>query len=435
MNRSEVVPTWKSLTAALLLCIVALTAAAESKHETPVDQKADLFLSADQMTGELWKVEPTATNDGIANTYTITSRYGSWQARGTGRVPVRIREVMALAQLEEISTSDVFMDAVKNSATAPLHLVQDVAAAPVETVKGIPGGVTRWVKKTSFQVQETYHDVKDTATKEDETTKSEDGPSLTEKGKDEASKQAMSYLKITGAEQRWYAQLGVDPWTDNEVLRNAISSVAKVEGLTNFGMKFVMPGIPGMGEVQGVMNAVWTKDPWELRMDNRKILLAAGISEETARAFEDNRYMTLTMQTAFLKILQDLDGVTGRQHLLARAIDCASREEAERLVTTSALLLRVHRKEGGLTEILPGSRLPVARKADKGLVAVLITDFVFWTENVAEAANEFAAAWAEEEAPSRELLITRESSYAFHEHVLNLGWKVRSNWLEESMDQ
>ena len=245
-----------------------------------------------ELAGPDFKVEPEATTDGLGSTYTLTSRFGTWTARGRMQVAMRIREIQALAQLEEVSKSEVFKDAVKSSVTAPLELVQAVATEPVETLKGIPEGVGRWMKKTSFQVKEGYHDAKELRAGETDASAeaaAAEKASLTEKGKVEAKKYTLDYLKITGAELAWYAKLGVDPYTDNETLRKAVTSVARVQGLTSFGMKFVgMPSIPGAREARKTMDLVWKTDPWELRLANRKKLLAAGLSEETARQFEDN---------------------------------------------------------------------------------------------------------------------------------------------------
>ena len=119
--------------------------------ETTGPLRADRYLAASELAGADWKVAPEATTDGFVTTYTVTSRFGSWPARGRTQVAMRIREIQALAELEEVSKSDVFLDAVRTSATAPLRLVQDVADNPKETIKGIPSGVGRWAKRTRYQ--------------------------------------------------------------------------------------------------------------------------------------------------------------------------------------------------------------------------------------------------------------------------------------------
>ena len=161
---------------------------------------------------------------------------------------------------------------------------------------------------------------------------------------------------------------------------------------------------------------------------NRKKLLAAGISEETARKFEDNPSVSLSLQTALIQSLDTLAGVRGRETLIARAIDAESRDEASTLVSSVALMVRFHRQQSPLLEILPGARLPVARAANGALVAVLLTDAVFWTAEVAEGAQSFADRYAGDPAKERQLWVAGEASLAFKSAARALGWETRDRW-------
>ena len=423
--------TATSVAVALLLC-PSLRGSAQPAFEAAGAVPANRYLQAGQLSGPDWAVEPKASNDGLTNTYTLTSRFGTWQARGQLQVAARIREIQALAELEKVSKSEVFVDAVKKSATAPLELASNVVAKPVETVKGVPAGVGRWVKKTRFQVEETYHDTKEVVKKEtgeeDEGAAEEDA-GMQEKMKKQAGAYVLDELKISGAERRWYKDLGVDPYTDNEVLRKAVRSVARVEGLTSFGMRFSgLPSIPGAREMRKTLDLVWDTDPWELRLRNRKILLAAGLSEETARAFEDQPSLSLTVQTVLVDVLTALEGVKGRKHLLERALAVESRDDAQELATSVSLLLRLHRSGTPLREILAGTQLPVARTTQGDLVAVLVADAVFWTGEVAEAAERLAATYAGETAGSRKLYVTGDVSSRAGSEAGKQGWKTVDRW-------
>jgi hypothetical protein len=257
------------------------------------------------------------------------------------------------------------------------------------------------------------------------------GAQLVDKGKDAATSYALDYLKISSAERQWYAELGVDPYTDNEVLRDVIRSYSRIGGLASFGVNVVgVPIIPGARELRKTMDLVWSTDPWELRQRNRQQLLAAGISDEVARAFEDNPYLTLTQQTALVEGIAELRAVAGREHLLARAIDVGSRAEASDLVQAVTLLDDLHR-DRPLVAILPGTQVPVARTADGALVAVAIAEAVFWTEQVATAASALAALYEMEAATGRELWTPARVSQRFAAEAGALGWVVRDAWRPE----
>lgn len=398
---------------------------------------AAVYLPADSLAGPEWKVTPEAENDGAFNTYVVQSRFGDFDARGGARVKVRAKEVAALVELEKVSKTDVFKDAVKASATGSVETVMQFAQKPVETVKAVPKAVGRWYKKTKFMVEETYTDAKDAKAKrdaakaqpQDDAAQAARKEQTQDQAKALAKKEALDYLKISGAERRWYAELGVDPYTDNQVLRAVVKSYSRVEGLTRFGMKFVgLPGIPGAREMRQVMNLVWQTDPWELRLQNRKRLMAAGLSEETARAFEDNPYLSLTEQTALLMALERMTGVTGRQHVLARVIDLDSNDAGDMVSQATLLLAAHHAGERPLAEILPGTVLPVARARDGRLVAAISADALFWTEPMAGAVAEFVETWAGDGAKTRELWVIGEASDRFKSEMKARGWQVLDRW-------
>jgi hypothetical protein len=308
----------------------------------------------------------------------------------------------------------------------------------------------RWFKRTSFKIRETYHDVSERIEQKraekrarkaaagdpeaEEAAAAADAEArreLEEEVEAEAHDQALDYLLISGAERRWYRELGVDPNTDNELLRDAVTSVARVEGLTSFGMKFTgIPSIPFSREMRKSLNLVWATHPGDLRLANRKRMLAAGLSKNTARSFEDSK-LTLTEQTLFLDALDALAGVSGRERLVALAPDLESRQEARTLSTTVVLLARLHRSDSPLAEILPGSAPPVARTPAGDLVAVTPAGAVFYTETVAEDLRGFAAIHAGHAAPRRRLYVTGITSDRFDAEARDLGWETIDRWQPE----
>lgn len=420
---------------ALLAALVAAAAAAAAGYETAGPVPAAEYLPAAELSGPEWKVASEAVNDGVFNNYLVESRFGSFPARGRSAVAVRAKEVAALAELDRISKSDVFKDAVKDSAMGSVRAVQSFATQPVETIKAVPAGVNRWLKKTRYQVQETYADTKETVAEvRDGDGEGGDGEGgkkaeLVDEGKKAAHAYALDYLNISSAERRWYAELGVDPYTDNEVLREVVKEYSRVGGLTSFGMRFVgLPSIPGAREMRKTMDLVWKTDPWELRRQNREKLLAAGISEAVARDFENSPHLSLTHQVALVGAFEEMAGVEGRQHLLARALDVESREDAAALVQSILLLARHHGGDRPLAAILPGTQAPVGRARSGALVAVVVAEAVVWSEEVAAAVADFAEVYRGQPAEVRELWTTGRVSERFAAETAALGWTVRDRW-------
>ena len=425
--RTEIRRVLSALLLTALPVAPAPAGAADPAYESSGRVPSSRYLKPGEMKGANWSVAADAVNDGAYNTYRVESRVGAFDARGRAQLAVRGKEVDALIELERVSKSDVFLAAAKKSALAPVKVVASFADEPVETVKGIGSGAKRLFDKTRFQAGELSHEAKGVVSDED--GKSGSGESTTAKATQAAEAYAKKYLGLSKAERHWYAQLGVDPYTDNEPLRKAVREISRVEAAATFGMRFAgLPGIPGAREVGKVMDLVWKTDPWELRKQNRETLLAAGIDEATARAFEDNAAMSPTQQTALIHSLKELAGVRGRDHLVARAVDVDDTASARALVTSTALLVRYHRQVAPLTEILGGARLPVARARDGRLVAVAVVDAIFWTSEVAEAARGFAALYTGDPARTRELRLVGEASDRFVDETRALGWTVHEQW-------
>jgi hypothetical protein len=430
-------PRSRRRTVAVLLSLLAgsaverLALAADPAFEDPGTFLASRYLPPAELSGAEWKVAPQATSDGAFNLYTLENRFGPLEARGRSALARRVKEVEAMAELERVSKTKVFTDAVVASAVAPVKVVASFAENPTETVKGVSGGVKRLWSKTKFQVKEVSHDARETVA-EQRKSDAEGGPSAaenTQKAKEATTAYAKKYLGLSGAERRWYAELGVDPYTDNAGLQKAVKEVSRVEAAARFGMRFAgLPSIPGVSEISKVMDLVWKTDPWELRARNRKILLDAGLSEDDARAFEDNAAMSPTLQSVLIQSLVDLQGVKGRVQIVERAIDADDADSGRMLVTSTALLVRYHQQVGPLAEILRGSRLPAAKAKSGALVATVLADAIFWTADIAEGVNGFVSSYAEVPATARELRVAGVVSDRFKSEAKARGWAVIDGW-------
>jgi hypothetical protein len=160
---------------------------------------------------------------------------------------------------------------------------------------------------------------------------------------------------------------------------------------------------------------------------NRKRLLDAGLSKETARQFEDSK-LSLTQQTIFLDSLEDMDAVEDRAQLLALAIQLENKREARSLTNTVLLLARMHQSETPLARILTESELPVAATQDGGLVVISPAGALHWTEPVAGGIKSFTSIYKKRSASSRRFYTTGIASDRFKAGTKALGWEVVDRW-------
>lgn len=405
----------------VLLFVAAVHASpAEEDYETPPEIVASEALASELATGTDHRVGDPVHNDGLMNHYSLQSRFGNFEVAGRTMLEIRIREIGALAELERVSKSEVFLKAIASSAIAPVETVADVVQQPIATITGIPRGVANLFKTYKVKARDATGDVRREAAEIREPNAAG--------GDGAAAKRVQSYaakhLGVSQAERRWYAKLGVDPYTTNTELRAGVRKVAKVDATARFGVRYAgVPGLAGIGAVRKGIDAIWEEDTVLIRERNRSFLASIGGDREEVARFENNLWLSPTHQVAILAMVRALDGVEGRGELIRRAIEVDSEDEALALIDSIGLLVGLHEKTP-LAGIQGGVRLPVARTADGRLVVCAGFESVHWTENVAAGAREIAARYRDEEVSERQVWLAGAGSARVRAELQTLGWKL-----------
>jgi hypothetical protein len=403
------VPPRRHIPARLLaLLAFAPLAAGAAGYETPPQLAVKDLLPAEQVKSASHEVLDPVDNDGFMNTFHVASPFGRFDVEGRALLGVRLREIGAMAQLSELSKSEVFADAVKagvrNATVGQVETLEAFAERPVETLQGVPAGVSRMFKRTKAQAKEAYGEVQRQREEQGDAEEGGSGEDPADKAADATKNYAVKYFGVSSAERRWAQKLGVDPYTSNEQLRAMISVVARVDAAGRFGVRFLgIPGIPGIGTVRKVNDLVWETDPYELKLRNQKLLAACGADEETARRFFENHWLSPTLQTAITNALESMSGVEGRAALVAQAAAVES-ETAAWFVTENALLAAwYHAQRTPIARLLPGGAAAAAVTADGRAVILAATDHVVWTGDLEAAATRFKQQAAAQEARGLEV--------------------------------
>lgn len=411
--------------------------------ETPQILEASEVLSSEMQRGKRFEVQEQVRNDGFMNYYVVESDFGQFEAYGSPALAKLIQEIGALDQLDEVSKSDVFLDSVKKSATDQAEAIKEFAEKPVETVKGVPGGLKRSFKKYKRDAQEGYDTAKDVSGdmvdsvtgKEKAEGEGEKGATESDSSSDEtkdwtgktteaAEAYAKKWFGVNAAERGWHQKLGTDPYTTNEVLKRRIKELSKVSAATGVGMRFVpIPRVPGARELHTLNQIVWSVDPRELREQNIKRLVEAGVDEELIEQFMNNPWFSPTDQTMLLTALLEMEGVEGRRVLLVVAGATESATEAQFDLGNITFLSAYHRSVKPLDHLLPG-RVAVAITKDADMLKIVSVDYAFWQRDLAGAVTTFIEETADEPATTREIWLRGKASPRFRKEVHGRGWTV-----------
>ena len=344
--------------------------------EMPPEEPAASSLPAELITGPDFHVGEPVQSDGLMHHYVILSRFGEFGAYGLTALAVRVREIAALTKLSNTTDVDVIVKTVSRQIQGEVKTITQVAGNPIKTVVGIPEGVSHLFNGYKAQTTELSQSVQ-------QHRGSGEKSHIARDVKTDATRYAYRYLGVSAAERRYYQQLGVDPYTNNEVLRKTVRHLAKVDATVNLGMHFVgIPGVPYLGDVRRAMDAIYNEDPAVLRARQRSTLAGYGLNAGEIRHFENALLLSPTRQSLLAEYAKSLNGVEGRDELFRHAMSVTSDDEMAVFLQSAGLLASLHARRP-VSRILPGLRLPAAQFADGGIVIVGAFDAVYWTEDVA----------------------------------------------------
>ena len=343
-------------------------------YEELPELKASEILRPEILNGPHHKVREEVSTYFGANHYVIDSEFGVFEADGNEMLIRRVNEINAIAKLKEVSRTDQYKNALIAAAKSPVAAAKSIVTDPVNTVKSVPKGIMKFMGRAG----ETMKGIGKKAPSD-----SADGST------------AQDIVGFTGTKRKVAVSLGVDPYSSNAVLQKELDGIAwaAFAGGATFQLA-TMPIGGGVGAALTVTNVAGgledllaTKDPSDLKIMNRKSLLAMGASSGNVESFLNNGAFSPTAQTAFALNLKALDGVANRGAFVKLAAENSSSEaDAIFCVQTAALLANLHKGEMPLARIAPINNFPTCVAKDGTMVAAMQWDYAAFTAR----ADDFA---------------------------------------------
>jgi hypothetical protein len=409
--------------------------AAPDRFDTVPGRSPAEILPAAMVAGAGFHVVDPVHGDGLMNHFVLDSRFGQFDAYGRAALAIRIQEVAALTELARTSDVQIAAGGVVQGVASEVKTATTVVTHPVETVSGIPKGIAHLFAGYKARGQEAVTEAKGEAAALHEdasgsgAASNSQGSAATtarkaaDKGAQAARSYAERYLGVTAAERDYYHKLGVDPYTDNRVLRDAIRRAAKISAAAGFGMKFAgVAGIPGIGLTQRALDAIYNEDPAAVRERTRQTLAGFGLSAAEIESFMNAPRLSPTRQVLLLTAAQALAGVAQRGELFRHSIGLTSDEEVQVYLRSVGLLVKAH-AEHPVASVVAGLRLPAALRADHAVVVCGAFEAVYWTEEIAALEEPLRKALPAE-SPSRELWIAGTLSERARDALHERGWTL-----------
>ena len=408
-----------------LIAILGLPAlAAAQGYEPPPTVKASAVLEPTLLKGAHHQVAEPVDATTYYLGFKITSDYGEMEAMGRSMLLTRLQEVQAIAELENVSKSDVFLSAAGNSVINVGKGVAGVVTKPGETAKGIGAGVKRFGTNLGRKGKRGAESAADAVSGDDKPASG--APPSTEPQKSTAEKaEGAATSALAGKSlRRWAQKLGVDPYTTNTVLQTALADIAKIDAAGGIAAKVVVPIPMVVSTTATVNNLVWGKDPEELLKINEQRLAELGVSKEVQSRFFKNKRFSPSAQTRFIAALHAVKAKGCDDY-----VDAASEAQQERemlFFVESAELLQAFHAQSPVAEVLRDSRAMVARSAAGEATILVPLDQVYWSEAFAKAAAEVdGRARKELGAGTVSLRIPGKVSARARKELEAMKWKVQ----------
>ena len=344
----------------------APAASPDAFEELPV-LKASEILRDTYLNGPYHKVREEVPTHSGANRFTIDSHFGVFEADGNAMLVRRVGEINAIAKLKDVSRTDEYKDALINAAKSPLTAAKHIITDPVGTVRNAPKGIMKFMNRAG----EAFKGI----------GKKADSGEADGSG----AKEIIGFSKM---KREQALKLGVDPYSSNQVLQDQLDEISwtAYAGKATFGI-LTMPigGAAGIALTtttvsNALEDALREKSPADLKIMNRRSLIAMGATESEANRLVDNPAFSPTTQTAFVLNLKSLDGVANRRDFIKLAGRISSDEaDAVFCTQTASLMSKLHKGEMPLARIALNEDFPICIGKDGTVVVALQWDYAAWT--------------------------------------------------------
>jgi hypothetical protein len=384
------------------------TCAVAAQIEEPSTTSAAEIVGG-QLRGANYEIGDTVRSDGFLYIFSLNTAYGRYQVEGLYMLKARLRELGAVAALEQMNKSQAYLDAASKAAMKPVNLAVGLVTNPVATVEQSMSGVGALFGRIGSGAANIGHDPDNIAD---------------------------SALGVSSAKRKIANKLGVDPYSDFKPLADALDDMARVTALGDLTVSGAFMAIPGgAGMVmsysktgQQVEQMVLEKTPSELRDANKAKLTAMGVPGPAIAAFLDNAFYTPMDQTSIVASLVKMNGVANRGVFVTRASQAPNRNLAVFIRHRAELLAAHHSRVEPFADFFEVRGLPLNRTRSGKVVAIVAFDQLAWTKQASDLVAVIDQDIKQRKlGNSIELRTTGTVTPEAKEGLREWGWKVFEN--------
>lgn len=371
---------------AVLLSIPGARADARAVDPEPTLPAAQLVGDGVALSGEDWHVDTPVPVEGFLGQFVVHSRWGPIEAQGRELLALRIAELPALERLDAISQTDVFAEAIGDSARSTGRAVARVVTNPVETAKGVPAGIGRLIGRTASTARSVAVTVGDSARR---TLEGEGEGDDEDNGKGpnriDAKNFANELAGVNRARRDLAREIGIDPYSRNPLIQERLEKLAWAAVAGGVSMNVMLGRIGGpaadmISASRRLDGLVWDLPPDDIRRQLEAKLVERGVEPRAAREFLRNPVFTPTLQVGFVDALEALGQPSGEPDVVMLATGIGSEVHARFLIQQLRMLAR-HVPANDPISGLVAYEASIAGRSQDSLWIMLPLDFVSWSQS------------------------------------------------------
>ena len=346
-------------------------------EEPPVINAADL-LPASALSGPGYTVQPEVPTNGAMGQYTIVADAsvfhddaGTYYVESLDMLKVRLSEIPAVAQLDNMSKTGVFAQALASSAARPVSAAANMVMHPMDTVTGLPGGVGDLFSRVSTGAGEIASSA---------TSSFGSGKAAGQAGN--ATLAALGYEQVR---RQLAHELHVDPYSSDPILTKKLNEVTWVMFSARMTVSAAMMAVPGSIIITGVTftnDLVYQTPRGDLIVLVQKKLKSFGLSPEEVAAFTSNPAIPLSLQVTAVKELEALGNIPGRRAAAVELGNMMTEYQARFMVSSIHMLSEWSQQHSPVTRLQVVGVL-IGRDQNGGTIVPAPVDYVSWTERIA----------------------------------------------------
>ena len=351
--------------ATLFLFVLALGEPVHSQnttYEQPPRFPTTSVLSQEVLSGASYRIKDPVKMEGMFYSFVVWSRYGWYHPQSLDMLRIRLAEIRALDALTSMQQDPLFLEGVGEQVTGTMKSTVNAVKNPFKTLRDIPLGLGKFGRQVGAKVEE--------------------GNTLPDENIRGIHEEAKRKLAVS---------LGVDPYTDNQPLQNALNDVAtnKNRGalLTRVGTAFIPTVGPALGAAQlnkGLQGRLANMTSAELQQETRKNLTGLGVPSAEVDRFMSNPGYTPTRRAAVSDALMGLRAVAGVQDTIRMIQVVPSPEVAHFYQLRLQLAESFHREVRSLDKMVAVGPTPVFVDGEGTTIISVPVDYLYWNEELAE---------------------------------------------------